>query len=208
MGYFPFFVDLSGRKCLIVGGGAIALRKARSVLEYGAVVQVTAPYICDEFSILKEKYGSDVEIFEREFASEDIEDKFFVVAATDNEEVNKEVSHICFEKNILVNTVDRKEYCNFYFPSIVRDGDIVVGVSSGGNSPVLARELRKKIEGVIPENLDKINRWLGEIRPYIKEKINDERDRKRYFEKIYAECEKNGDILSGEELERILMQEL
>lgn len=208
MGYFPFFVDLSGRNCLIVGGGTIALRKAQSVLEYGAVVHVIAPHICDGFNLLKEKYDSCIKFSERQFDKKDIEDKFFVVAATDDEQVNREVSRICFEKNILVNTVDRKEYCNFYFPSIVKDGDIVVGVSSGGNSPVLARELRKKIEDVIPENLDNINRWLGEIRPYIKEKITDEKDRKRYFEKIYAECEKKGDILSGEELDRILMREL
>lgn len=208
MGYFPFFVDLSGRKCLIVGGGTIAARKVQSVLEYGAVVKVMAPYICEEFSILKEKYGSCIELCQKEFDEKDIADKFFVVAATDDEKVNKKVSEICFERNILVNTVDRKEYCNFYFPSIVRDGDIVVGVSSGGNSPVLARELRKKIEGVIPGNLDSINKWLGEIRPYIKEKISEEKSRKKYFEKIYSECEKKGDILSDGELERILMQKL
>lgn len=208
MGYFPFFVNLSGRNCLIVGGGTIALRKAESVLEYGAVVQVTAPHICDGFSMLKEKYGSHIELFEREFDQKDILDKFFVVAATDDEKVNKMVSEICFENNILVNTVDRKEYCNFYFPSIIKDGDIVVGVSSGGNSPILARELRKKIQNVIPENLDNINRWLGDIRPYIKEKITDELDRKKYFEKIYAECEKKGNVLSEEELDSILMYKL
>ena len=92
--------------------------------------------------------------------------------------------------------------------TIIKDGDIVVGVSSGGNSPVLARELRKKIEGVIPKNLDNINRWLGEIRPYIKEKISDEIERKKYFEKIYAECEKKGDVLYQDELEEILKQEV
>ena len=84
----------------------------------------------------------------------------------------------------------------------------MVGVSSGGNSPVLARELRKKIEGVIPKNLDNINRWLGEIRPYIKEKISDEIERKKYFEKIYAECEKKGDVLYQDELEEILKREV
>ena len=73
---------------------------------------------------------------------------------------------------------------------------------------MLARELRKKIEGVIPENLDNINRWLGEIRPYIKEKISDEIERKKYFEKIYAECEKKGDVLYQDELEEILKQEV
>ena len=218
MGYFPFFVDLSGRKCLIVGGGTIALRKAQSVLEYGAVEpyegETTVLHYLEVlrdkvgFDKLKERYKEAVELLEREFEEKDIEDKFFVVAATDDEQVNKKVSEICFRKNTLVNTVDRKEYCNFYFPSIIKDGDIVVGVSSGGNSPVLARELRKKIEGVIPKNLDNINRWLGEIRPYIKEKISDEIERKKYFEKIYAECEKKGDVLYQDELEEILKQEV
>ena len=144
MGYFPFFVDLSGRKCLIVGGGTIALRKAQSVLEYGAVVKVVAPCICDGFEKLKERYKEAVELFEREFEKKDIEDKFFVVAATDDEKINKEVSEICFRKNTLVNTVDRKEYCNFYFPSIIKDGDIVVGVSSGETVRCLQESLEKK----------------------------------------------------------------
>ena len=73
---------------------------------------------------------------------------------------------------------------------------------------MLARELRKKIEGVIPKNLDNINRWLGEIRPYIKEKISDEIERKKYFEKIYVECERKGDVLYQDELEEILKQEV
>ena len=73
---------------------------------------------------------------------------------------------------------------------------------------MLARELRKKIEGVIPKNFDNINKWLGEIRPYIKEKISDEIERKKYFEKIYAECEKKGDVLYQDELEEILKQEV
>ena len=78
MGYFPFFVDLSGRKCLIVGGGTIALRKAQSVLEYGAVVKVVAPCICDGFDKLKERYKEAVELLEREFEEKDIEDKFLL----------------------------------------------------------------------------------------------------------------------------------
>lgn len=200
MGYFPFFVDIADRKCLIVGGGKIAYRKAATVLEYGAEVFVVAPDICKDFDILEKKYASNIKIEQREFKDTDIDKVFFVIAATDDESVNKKVSKICFEKNILVNTVDRKEYCNFYFPSILKDGDIVVGVSSGGNSPVLARELRKKIENVMPENLDRINKWLGELRPYIKEKIVDEEKRKECFERIYAACEKKGDVLSQEEL--------
>ena len=129
---------------------------------------------------------------------------FFVIAATDDEKINKKVSEICFKKNILVNTVDRKEYCNFYFPSIVKKGDIVVGVSSGGKSPVLARELRKKIENAIPENLEKVNVWLGDLRPYIKEQIQEEEKRKEAFENIYRMCEKKGDILTEEELDKAL----
>ncbi len=144
MSYFPFFVDIADRECLIVGGGKIAYRKACAVLKYGAKVLVVAPEICEEFELLKKEYTGAVKTWQREFTDSDTDNRFFVIAATDDEKINKKVSEICFKKNILVNTVDRKEYCNFYFPSIVKKGDIVVGVSSGGKSPVLARELRKK----------------------------------------------------------------
>lgn len=79
-----------------------------------------------------------------------------------------------------------------------------VGVSSGGKSPVLARELRKKIENAIPDNLEKINVWLGKLRPYIKENIPEEEKRKEVFEKIYRMCEKKGDTLTEEELDKAL----
>ena len=86
----------------------------------------------------------------------------------------------------------------------IKKGDIVVGVSSGGKSPVLARELRKKIENAIPDNLEKINVWLGKLRPYIKENIPEEEKRKEVFEKIYRMCEKKGDTLTEEELDKAL----
>ena len=190
MSYFPFFVDISDRECLIVGGGKIAYRKACAVLKYGAKVLVVAPEICEEFELLKKEYTGAVKTWQREFTDSDTDNRFFVIAATDDEKINKKVSEICFKKNILVNTVDRKEYCNFYFPSIVKKGDIVVGVSSGGKSPVLARELRKKIENAIPDNLEKINVWLGKLRPYIKENIPEEEKRKEVFEKLGAKSSK------------------
>ena len=204
MSYFPFFVDISDRECLIVWGGKIAYRKACAVLKYGAKVLVVAPEICEEFELLKKEYTGAVKTWQREFTDSDTDNRFFVIAATDDEKINKKVSEICFKKNILVNTVDRKEYCNFYFPSIVKKGDIVVGVSSGGKSPVLARELRKKIENAIPENLEKVNVWLGDLRPYIKEQIQEEEKRKEAFENIYRMCEKKGDILTEEELDKAL----
>ena len=204
MSYFPFFVDISDRECLIVGGGKIAYRKACAVLKYGAKVLVVAPEICEEFELLKKEYTGAVKTWQREFTDSDTDNRFFVIAATDDEKIDKKVSEICFKKNILVNTVDRKEYCNFYFPSIVKKGDIVVGVSSGGKSPVLARELRKKIENAIPDNLEKINVWLGKLRPYIKENIPEEEKRKEVFEKIYRMCEKKGDTLTEEELDKAL----
>ena len=151
MAYFPFFVDLEGRNGLIIGGGTVALHKAEKLLGFGANITVVAPEICSGF----QKYP-EIKILKRKFLPDDLENMFFVIAATDNRELNRSISELCKKRGIPVNTVDDKELCSFIFPSLVKRGDLTIGISTGGDSPAAAVFLKEKINSMLPDNFDEI----------------------------------------------------
>ena len=114
MAYFPFYIDIENKKCLIAGGGEVAYRKAEAVLLFGAEVMVTAPKICEELTLLS-RDNQKLLLVQRKFCEKDLEDIFFVIAATDDRKVNDRIFRLCTEKQILVNVVDEKEQCSFFF---------------------------------------------------------------------------------------------
>lgn len=164
MSYFPFFVDIEDKQWLIVGGGPVALRKAQDLLPYGAIVRVVAPAMNQG---LKDMQGS-VELVERSFAEQDLEGMDFVVAATSDPSLNSRISEECRRRRIPVNVVDVKGECSFIFPSIVREGPVTIGISTGGMSPVIARWLKKRIGDSLPENLGVFTMELGAWRDRVK----------------------------------------
>ena len=115
MAYFPFFMDLSRRKGLIVGGGAVALRKARALLEYEAKLTVAAPELLPEFRKLP-----GVRLLRQPFTPELLEGTWFVIAATDDPDENRKIAALCRQRDILVNVVDDREACTFLFPARAR----------------------------------------------------------------------------------------
>jgi len=135
MAYFPLFVNLDSRDVLIVGGGKTALKKAIILLEFGANVSVVAPNITPALKKL------DIKILNRCFDKKDINNMSFVIAATNNNDLNKNISVLCFNKSIPVNVVDNIELCSFIFPSILKQKDVVCAVSSGGKSPIITQYL-------------------------------------------------------------------
>ena len=139
MDYLPIFYQLKDLRCLVVGGGDIAARKASLLLRAGAHVRVVAPEIGSEMEKLLQQ-DSQNEKAEREFQDTDLEQVALAIAATDNEAVNRQVSNSAKVRHIPVNVVDNPELCTFILPSIVDRSPIVVAVSSGGQSPVLARQ--------------------------------------------------------------------
>lgn len=208
--YFPFFVDIEGKNCLVIGGGKVAYRKLHTLLQYGVNVCVVSREFCEELVILAEEFSHNVELYEENF-EENFEEKyldnvFFVIAATDDKNLHARISKICKERNILINVVDEKEYCSFYFPSLIKRGDFVIGCSSGGNSPALARDVRKKVEGVLPDYIQDVNVQLGTLREQIKNRIDDEGRRKQCFERLLAECENQQGMLSKEKVEEIIQE--
>ena len=197
MAYFPFFVDLSGQRGLIVGGGTVALRKAEKLLPYGPALTVVAPEPVSELAALP------VELTRREFQPEDLDRADFVIAATDNEEENHRISALCQERKIPVNVVDDKEACSFLFPALVRRGNLSVGVSTGGSSPTAAIWLKEQIEGLLPEQTEEILTWLEAQRPPLKERLPNQRARAARFARLVAACLERGRPLTEEERDNV-----
>ena len=182
MAYFPFFVDIENQKCLIAGGGMVALRKVEVLLPYGPAITVVSPEFAPELKELAEQSG--VLLKERDFRMEDLNGADFVVAATDDPVLNRQISLSCRKNRIPVNVVDVKEECSFIFPSIVREDDVVIGISSGGKSPTVTQDLKQKIRGVIPEGYGRLVRQLGEYRDFVKIRVPDISQRTVIFKRM------------------------
>ena len=202
MSYFPFFVEIKDRKCLVVGGGVVALRKIEKLLPFGVEITVVSPAFCTE---IEEMEG--IRRICRKFEPADVEGNLFVIGATDDEMVNAEISALCRERNIPVNIVDDPEKCTFFFPALVKKGEFVAGFSTGGSSPLAAQFIRRKVEDAVPEGFDRVVEIMAEIRGKIKEEIPDIKKRERIFKEIFAlALEKEGN-LSEMEIEEIIRKE-
>ncbi|MFZ0661070.1 MAG: siroheme synthase CysG [Acidobacteriaceae bacterium] len=157
MSLFPAFLKLARRRCLVVGAGAVALQKIRSLLAAEAEVRVLGPRIHEEIAALAT--AGRLSIAERAFSPEALEGIFMVIAATDDPTVNAAVYDAAVERNILCNSVDDPPHCDFYFGSVVSRGDLQIAISTAGESPALAQRLRKEIDAQLPEDLGP---WLTE----------------------------------------------
>lgn len=147
---FPLFISLTDKNILVVGGGNIATRRVKTLLLFTDNIRVIAPKISDEIM----ENSNNIEIIQRKFKEEDIEGKHMVLATTDNRDLNRKIAEICKDKNIMVNVCDDKSLCDFYFPAIFTDGDIIGGlVSNKGENHKLvkekAQEIRKLLKGDI-----------------------------------------------------------
>lgn len=186
MGYFPFFVDIGEKNGLIVGGGRIAFHKLQKLLPYGARLKIVAPEISGELEQAALKNGMCV--IKRTFEPEDLTDRYFVIAASDDREVNAQVGRLCREKGILVNVVDEKEACSFIFPSLVKAGKLSIGISTEGASPEAAASLRSQIASLIPTDMEKILDYLNGLRPLAKEYIGDSTRRAAFLKDMARIC--------------------
>lgn len=164
MAYFPFFFDLSEKRGLIVGGGKVALEKVSKLSEFGADLSIVSKNILPELSGFRFS-----RITEREVMPEDISGFDYCIAATDDRRANRETAVWCKERGIPVNVADDREMCDFILPSVIKRGDLTVGVTTSGKSPYAAVLIRKSIEETIPENIDEILESLGKLRERVKE---------------------------------------
>lgn len=208
MAYFPMFVDMTERECLIVGGGNVAYRKVIVMLDFGAKVTVVAEDICDELRKLKiddiaseDKTGSytankenRITFIKRRFERKDCDGMEMVIAATDDSVLNHEIAEYCKAKDIMVNAVDQKADCSFIFPSYIKEKNLVAAFSSGGNSPVLTQYLKGKEQEILTPFLGELNEYMGQIREKVIAQYDTEAERKRVFKEILCAAIDNGRI--------------
>ncbi len=158
MSLFPIFLKLTGRRCLVAGAGTIAESKIESLLDADADVTVVATRASR--SVQQHAANGELKLHLREFQDSDLDGNFLVVAGTDVPEVNRAVFAGAERRGILVNAVDDPPYCDYYFPSIVKRGDLQIAISTAGESPAFAQQLRKELNGQLPLDLGP---WLMEL---------------------------------------------
>src|SRR6266850_1726168 len=157
--YFPSFLDLRGRACLVVGGGLVAERKARALVECGARVTVVSPVVTTSLAGLAAAGGLIHRA--RRFRRSDLRGCAVAIAATGDSIVDAAVQSTARRRRVLVNVVDRPEQCDFIVPSVLRRGALQIAVSTGGRSPALAREIRRRLEGLFDPDYAELVRRVG-----------------------------------------------
>jgi siroheme synthase-like protein len=162
MSYFPIYLQMTGRHCLVVGGGEVAERKVASLLEAGAKVAVISPDVTD--NILRWSGENSIEFLPRRYQPGDLAKFDLVFVATDDRDVSAQVCKEGRTLGVWVNAADNPAHCDFILPSLLRRGDLTVAVSSGGRSPALARLIREELELYFTEDYELLAKLAGEVR--------------------------------------------
>jgi uroporphyrin-III C-methyltransferase / precorrin-2 dehydrogenase / sirohydrochlorin ferrochelatase len=179
---FPIFVKLQDRPCLVVGGGPVAARKTQQLLAAGAKVSVVAPEIEPSLKALKQ--SEKIRHIKQEYDEQSLQGMELVIAATDDSKLNNGVAEQAKKKNILVNVVDNPRSGTFIMPSVIDRSPVIVAVSTGGASPVLARLLRARLETLIPSSYGKLAALISRFRDKVKQQYPKIQQRRRFWEHI------------------------
>lgn len=182
--YYPVMLRLEGQRCLVVGGGGVAARKVRGLLQAGAQVVVVAPSL--EETLQNQAERGEIEWLPHACRSADLTGSRLVIAATDDRQTNEWVAAEAGRLGLWVNVVDRPDLCDFVMPAVLRQGRVVVSVSSGGSSPALARELRDRLEEVVGPEYGRLAAMLGGLRDEVKGRIRDPRRRVAFWDAALA----------------------
>ena len=185
MEIFPISLKLQQQRCLIVGGGHIAYRKALLLAKAGAKIDVLAPEIDDNLlQLVQQSQGQYVQdVFSSSTA---LRHYRLVIAATNNNRVNQQVFAACEAENVLVNSVDDPPHCRFMVPAIIDRSPLVISVASNGTSPVLSRQIRTQLESTLPHGMGKLAEFSGQWRAAVKQKIVNPDERRIFWEELYA----------------------
>jgi uroporphyrin-III C-methyltransferase / precorrin-2 dehydrogenase / sirohydrochlorin ferrochelatase len=182
MKYFPVFFNLAGQKVLVVGGGEVALRKISMLQLTGALVSVVAPEILPE--IMQRAAAGTLKLAIREFVADDLDAARLVIVATSRVALNRWIAKLSELRNIPVNVVDDREASRFIVPAIIDRDPVLVAVSTGGASPVLARRLRERLEALVPRRIGEFAAWLSALRSSTRRQLRDADQRRRFFEAV------------------------
>lgn len=187
MPVFPLFVDLKDKLCVVVGGGKVAARKIDTLLQFEAKIRVVSPELSGRLEELKRE--GRVEVVERVYSEGDLEGAFIAIAATSDSMLNGEIYNYAVKNNIFVDVADCPQKCTFIFPSVVKRGDLVVGISTSGGYPALSKNIRKRIDGMLPQTYGDILEILKDCRKRAAVEIQDQAARKEILSRIMDEVE-------------------
>ncbi len=162
MKYYPIYMDIAGKSCIVIGGGEVGERKVLRLLEYGARVTVVSKALTPTLKILRE--GNSIHCIDDVYATDQLTGAFLVIGATDQDAVNQRISEDCRHKGIMVNIVDNPVLCDFILPSLCERGDLSIAVSTGGKSPALARRIRQDMEKAYGEEYAVLLEIMGDLR--------------------------------------------
>ena len=197
MNYYPIHIPIKDKKVLIIGGGRVALRKAKELLLCDANVTVVSLHFVEEFKSLLSLYNN-LSLIKKQFIEEDIEGSFLVFACTNNDKINSEISDYCSNNDILVNSATTITEDNFIVPSILRKGSLTVGISTDGISPLLSKKIKHLFNDVLPEKIDNILILLKKLRLHL---LNNEPwcdyssdERKIIFETVLDDLLSNANV--------------
>jgi precorrin-2 dehydrogenase/sirohydrochlorin ferrochelatase len=182
MSYYPIFLDLKGKRAVVVGGGVVAQRKIETLLEHAAEVHIIARALTPE---LRRSVGEGkVKHTGEAFHESHLEGAFMVIAATDDKALNRLVSRSAQEKGLLINAVDQPEDCNFIVPSALRRGDLRIAVSTSGKSPALAKKIREDLEKHFGSEYESFLILMGGLRKEILSRGHSQKENSRIFRSL------------------------
>ncbi|HEY1372115.1 MAG TPA: bifunctional precorrin-2 dehydrogenase/sirohydrochlorin ferrochelatase [Candidatus Binatia bacterium] len=168
MAYYPIFMNLSGQRCLVIGGGAVAERKVEGLLEAAASVTLVSPMLTETLERwVKEK---KIRHYMREYRKGDLAGYRLAFVATDNPPINRAVYEEAQEAGVLLNSADDPAHCDFILPSVLRRGELQVAVATGGASPALSRAIREELEEYFSEDYELLSDVVADVRRELKEK--------------------------------------
>lgn len=182
MDFLPIFMNIRGQRSLIVGGGEVAARKAALLLQAGAEINLVSPELLGNLKDMHAEGG--IHFRQGTFEEGDLEGISLVIAATDDEAVNRRVSELARARRLPVNVVDNPDLCTFIFPSIIDRSPVQIAVSTGGSSPVLARLLRTRLEAAIPSAYGRLAAMVEQFRDEVKTRFSNVNARRKFWEEV------------------------
>jgi siroheme synthase-like protein len=164
--HYPMFLNISGKRCVVVGGGRVALRKVRALLEHGASIEVISPALCPELIELAKE--GQIRASHRCYQPGDLKKALIAIAATDNSDINQQVVKEAHGKSVLVNVADDRGNSDFIVPSYAHRGGVTIAVSTAGRSPALARKIRTRLEKELGDEYGSLALLIGEVRTEVR----------------------------------------
>jgi len=207
MAKYPIFLELGGRRAVVIGGGSVAVRKAQVLLNAGARLVVVAERIDDMMTALCT--GTNAQLVKSRYSKNYLTGAVLAIAATNNHDLNKQIYKDCQELEILCNVVDLPELCDFFVPAVVKRGNLQIAIGTDGHSPAYAGHIRKKLEKIFTEKHGQFLAELEALRKRIIEEVPDATDRKALFgelvdDKSFEHFVENGPAAWRDRAEKIV----